>query len=296
MQRKIGILMGGLSSEREVSINTGSAVMKACKQLDYNVLVFQFKRNYKKFKSQMQDCDIIFNALHGGIGENGEVQNWMEKNNIKFTGSDSSSSSICMDKDKTKKILDREKIKTPSWEILNSTNEKTNIDLPLIVKPNDEGSTFGLRKVTKESDLISAINNARGNGKKVLVEEFIQGRELTVTILDNKAYPIIEIKPVNLLYDYECKYSKGMAKFICPAILDFDMEKRIKSDTEKIFKILGCSVYGRADYILDKNNKHYFLEMNTLPGMTTTSLVPKSVAKVGLSFNQLIEKIIKLSL
>ena len=111
MQRKIGILMGGLSSEREVSINTGSAVIKACKQLDYNVLVLQFKKNYKKFKSQMQDCDIIFNALHGGIGENGEVQNWMEKNNIKFTGSDSSSSSVCMDKAKTKKILNREKYK-----------------------------------------------------------------------------------------------------------------------------------------------------------------------------------------
>ena len=296
MQRKIGILMGGLSSEREVSIKTGSAVIKACEQLDYNVLVLQFEKNYKKFKSQMQDCDIIFNALHGGIGENGEVQNWMEKNNIKFTGSDSSSSSICMDKAKTKKILNSENIRTPSWEILKSTDDKTNIDLPLIVKPNDEGSTYGLRKVTKESELISAIHNAHGNGKKVLVEEFIQGRELTVTILDNKAYPIIEIKPVNLLYDYECKYSKGMAKFICPAILDFDIEKRIKSDTEKIFKILGCSVYGRADYILDKNNKHYFLEMNTLPGMTKTSLVPKSVAKVGLSFNELIERIIKLSL
>ena len=201
-----------------------------------------------------------------------------------------------MDKAKTKKILNSENIRTPSWEILKSTDDKTNIDLPLIVKPNDEGSTYGLRKVTKESDLISAIHNAHGNGKKVLVEEFIQGRELTVTILDNKAYPIIEIKPVNLLYDYECKYSKGMAKFICPAILDFEIEKRIKSDTEKIFKILGCSVYGRADYILDKNNKHYFLEMNTLPGMTKTSLVPKSVAKVGLSFNELIERIIKLSL
>ena len=194
MQRKIGILMGGLSSEREVSMKTGSAVIKACKQLDYNVIVFQFKKNYKKFKFQMQDCDIIFNALHGGIGENGEVQKWMEKNNIKFTGSDSSSSSICMDKAKTKKILIREEIRTPSWEILKSTDNKTNIDLPLIVKPNNEGSTYGLRKVTTKSELISAIHNARGDGNKVLVEEFIHGRELTVTILDNKAYPIIEIK------------------------------------------------------------------------------------------------------
>ncbi len=295
MQRKIGILMGGLSSEREVSIKTGSAVIKACKQLDYNVIVFQFKKNYKKFKFQMQDCDIIFNALHGGIGENGEVQKWMEKNNIKFTGSDSSSSSVCMDKAKTKKILIRKEIRIPSWEILKSTDNKTNIDLPLIVKPNNEGSTYGLRKVTTKSELISAIDNARGDGNKVLVEEFIKGRELTVTILDNKAYPIIEIKPANSLYDYECKYSKGMAKFICPAILDSEIERRIKSDTEKIFGILGCSVYARADYILDKNNNYYFLEMNTLPGMTKTSLVPKSVAKVGMSFNELIKNIIKLS-
>ena len=113
--------------------------------------------------------------------------------------------------------------------------------------------------------------------------------------MDNKAYPIIEIKPANSLYDYECKYSKGMAKFICPAILDSETERRIKSDTEKIFGILGCSVYARADYILDKNNNYYFLEMNTLPGMTKTSLVPKSVAKVGMSFNELIKNIIKLS-
>lgn len=296
MQRKVGILTGGSSSEREVSINTGIAVAKACEQLEYNVLVLDFKKNYKKFKSQMQNCDIIFNALHGGAGENGEVQNWMEKNNIKFTGSNSLASSLCMDKAKTKKVLNEKKIKTPHWKVLKSINDKITLNFPLIVKPNDEGSTFGLTKVDKKSEFIPAFQDAYGNGKQVLVEEFIEGRELTVTILDNQAYPIIEIKPINLLYDYDCKYSKGMAKFICPAILDSDVEKRIKKDTEKIFKILGCSVYGRADYILDKNNKHYFLEMNTLPGMTETSLVPKSIATAGLSFNELIKIIITLSL
>ncbi len=296
MPMKIGILMGGESKERNVSLKTGTAVLKACKDLGYDVVELNFFHNYKKFKILMKSCDIIFNALHGGIGENGEIQKWMFDNDIKFTGSNADSSSTCMDKSKSKTIVGRNNFKTPTWYTLINEDEKFNIELPVVVKPNNEGSTFGLTIVKKISDLNKAIKFAFKDNNSIIIEKYIKGRELTVTILDNKSYPIIEIVPSHNIYDYECKYTEGLTKYICPAKIDIDLENNIKNDTEKIFSLLGCKAYARADFILDEKGDYYFLEMNTLPGMTGTSLVPKAVKANGMTFESLIKNIIELSL
>ena len=296
MPMKVGILMGGFSKERAVSLNTGIAVKRACKKLDYEIIELKFHNNYKRLKKKMKSCDIIFNALHGGIGENGEIQKWMDKNDIKYTGSNAKSSAICMDKAKSKMIVNRNKIKTPKWDIIKTKDDKINFDIPLVVKPNNEGSTFGLTIVEKLSKLEKAIEKAFNDNNKVLIEKYIHGRELTVTALNKKAYPIIEIQPSHKMYDYECKYIDGLTNYICPADINSTLENNIKKDTEKIFELLGCEVYGRADYILDNKGNYYFLEMNTLPGMTSTSLVPKSVKSVGMTFEILIKNIIEISI
>ena len=201
-----------------------------------------------------------------------------------------------MDKAKSKEIARRLGIRTPDWELLTSSRVKPSLSLPFVVKPNDQGSTVGLSVVREISQIEPAIQEAFNHGHTALIETYIHGRELTVTILDNKGYPIVEIKPSHELYDYECKYTPGLSHYVCPAEIPDELAKNIQKDTEMIFRELDCSVYGRADYLLDENGQYYFLEVNTLPGMTATSLVPKSVNATGMSFEKLIKSIIELSL
>ena len=296
MPLKIGILMGGLSEEREISLMTGQAVTDSCNRVGYIVSEFSFRSNYYRLLKGLKSQDIIFNALHGGIGENGKIQSWMNENGIKNTGSGAESSALCMDKNKSKIIAKDNNIPTPNWEMLDSKNHLPALAMPYVIKPNDQGSTVGLTMVYNESEIKSAIQKAFTYSNSVMAEEYIQGNELTVTVLSDKAYPIIEIKPSHELYDYECKYIPGMSRYICPAALPIDLTKTIQKDTEKIFQKLGCGVYARADYILNNKQEYYFLEMNTLPGMTSTSLVPKSVNVAGMSFDELVKNIIEISL
>lgn len=296
MSMKVGILMGGPSDERKVSLATGSAVFDACVSLGYAATAISFNKNYKAHLKTMKQQDIIFNALHGGIGENGKIQSWMEKNNIKYTGSGPTASALCMDKAKSKKIALKSGIKTPKWEIICKNNENIALETPFVVKPNDQGSTFGLSIVHQKKDTQSALEKAFSFGRIVIIEEYVKGRELTVPIIDNNSYPILEIKPANEIYDYKCKYTPGMCEYVCPAELDSSVEEILQKSTEHLFRNLGCQVYARADYILDENGTVNFLEMNTLPGMTATSLVPKSAIANNLSFKRLIDKIISLSI
>ena len=293
---KVGVLMGGPSEERDVSLTSGKAVLDACKKLGYDATAFKFKNNYKGLKNALKTKNIIFNALHGGIGENGKIQEWLYSNGIRYTGSDAISSALCMKKANTKSIVRSLGIKTPDWELLENIKDKPTLDFPFVVKPNNQGSTVGLNIVFNDSKIHSAIKEAFKYSNQIMVEKYIDGRELTVPILGSKAYPIVEIEPSNAFYDYDCKYTPGMSKYICPAELDLQLTNAIQRDTELVFNELGCGVYGRADYLIDSSGDHYFLEMNTLPGMTSTSLFPKSVNVGGLSFENLIEKIIELSL
>ena len=295
MSLKIGVLMGGASSERAVSINTGNAVISACNDLSYLTTKFIFKNNYEKLLDEFKKHDIIFNALHGGIGENGNIQSWLDKHQIRYTGSGPKSSKLCMDKAKSKKIAKVIGVKTADWELVNNPNTIPNLELPYVVKPNEQGSTFGISVVHNEREIRPAIKRALKYDFNVIVEKYIEGKELTLPIVGKKALPIIEIIPSHDFYDYECKYSEGLSHYECPANLNEIAAIKLKESTELLFKELGCNIYARADYIMDKEGVPYFLEMNTLPGMTSTSLLPKSALADGISFNQLIKNIIELS-
>ncbi len=295
MSLKIGVLMGGASSERSVSIKSGNAVISACNDLSYLTTKFIFENNYEKLLDELKKHDIIFNALHGGIGENGNIQSWLDKNQIKYTGSGPKSSKLCMNKAKSKKLARFIGVQTPDWELVNNPNALPNLDLPYVIKPNEEGSTFGISIVHNEREIRPAIERALKYDVTVMVEKYIEGKELTLPIVGEKALPIIEIIPSHDFYDYECKYSEGLSDYICPADLNKITAIKLKESTELLFKELGCNIYARADYIMDKEGVPYFLEMNTLPGMTSTSLLPKSALEDGISFNQLIKNIIELS-
>ena len=288
--------MGGPSEEREVSLSTGRAVMDACQSIGYDSTIITFDQDYKSCIDNMKEQDIIFNALHGGIGENGKIQAWMDNNHIKYTGSGSYSSALCMDKAKSKIIAKQNGVRTAKWQLIHDKDDPISIEMPFVLKPNQQGSTFGLSIVFDKAEFLPAIDKAFQFGHEVIVEEYIKGRELTIPIIGNEAYPVLEIKPSHDLYDYECKYTPGMSEYICPANLEDNTRSRIQKDTELLFNHFGCNVYARADFILDHNEVPFFLEMNTLPGMTSTSLVPKSANANGVSFEELIRTIIMLSI
>lgn len=293
---KIAVILGGESFERDISIKTGKAVVEACKENNYDVQTIMIDRNYKDTLHLLKRVDIVFNALHGTFGEDGIVQKWLEENNIKFTGSDSLSSALCMDKIQCKKILKKNDFLTPNWiEFIEGIDIPKSF-LPCIVKPNAQGSTFGLNYVDSAQDLKQAILISQKFDKQILIEQYISGREITVGILGKTPLPIVEIYPKNKIYDYKCKYTYGMSKYDCPAKIDDKLSKKIMSDSMKIFNLLGCKDYSRIDFIIDNNDNHYFLEINTLPGMTSTSLLPIAAKAHGMSFSALVKKIIELGL
>ena len=298
---KVSVLMGGTSAERGVSLKTGKAVISACLELGHETKPVDFKGSYSSILNDLKYSDVVFNALHGTIGEDGTIQSWLDENNINYTGSGSKSSRLCMNKNKSKKIVSKNNLLTPGWVAIDNNDLKIaseitkSIDFPCIVKPNAQGSTFGLSIVNGGNELMEAIKLAGKYDDTSLIEEYIIGREITVGILGGKALPIVEIIPDHQLYDYECKYSPGMSQYICPAEIDFNKEKQIKEDSERIFNLLGCSGYGRLDFLLDKNGRYFFLEINTLPGMTSTSLLPIAAGKSGKSFSELVDIILKLS-
>ena len=296
---RIGVLMGGDSSERDVSLNSGKAIVNACKSLNHEVLEFDPKEGFDSLSVEIKKVDLVYNALHGGDGENGVISSKLNNLGVKYTGSDKEASAICINKNTSKKIIKRENYFTPDWVMLNlddNTPDISNLSFPLVVKPNSEGSTIGLSIIQDESKLIEAIQLARVYDDNILIESFIKGREITVGIIAGKSYPIIEIIPSHDLYDYECKYTKGMTDYICPADLEQKISKKIQKIALEIHKLLKCRHYSRVDFRLDKNNKPWFLEINTHPGMTETSLLPKSAASAGVDFNSLINKIIKQAL
>jgi D-alanine-D-alanine ligase len=257
-----------------------------------------------------ENTDLAFLGVHGKFGEDGKIQTLLELRGIKYTGSDVFSSALAMDKDVSKLILNSAGILTPQSLLLSRESKLNDIRLidrkiadsigyPCVIKPNDEGSTVGLSIVqpdVEDIQLENAVKLAFNYSDRVLVERYIKGRELTVPVIGDDAFPVIEIKPKGGFYDYEHKYTKGMTEYFCPADIPESIEKKAKEDALKAHRALGCSVYSRVDFILDENNGLYCLEVNTLPGMTETSLVPKSAAANGMSFTQLIERLIDLSL
>ena len=292
---KIGLLVGGDSPERDVSLSSGKAIHKALELLGNNVIVLDTFNGIRSLESKILNVDLIFNGLHGGDGENGNVATYLESLNIPFTGSDQDSSKICMDKDLSKKLVSDKGIGTPNWiasSSLPSESQLESLGLPIIVKPNDQGSTIGLSLVKDKIEIDSAFKIASNFADSVMFESFILGKEITVPIIGSNSYSIVEIVPKKNLYDYECKYTAGMSEYFCPADIDDNLSNKIKNIALRIHNLLRCRHYSRVDFLLDKNNKIWFLEINTLPGMTKTSLLPKSLSADGFSFNDVIQMII----
>lgn len=325
---KVILLAGGASPEREISLRSAKSIYKALIELNHEVWCVDpalgknqtetieefFNPEFNKEKISVKNyletftldvfkqVDIVFIILHGKWGEDGTVQSILDLMKVKYTGSGVLGSAIGIDKYISKMIVRNFGVSTPKGIILNKKEKiswekiKSEIGLPCIFKPNDQGSTIGFSMVNNEGDLEKAFSEAIKYSDTILIEEYIQGREITVSILGDEALPIVEVKPKHQLYDYECKYTKGMTEYFCPANIDFDLTNLIEEKALIAFNACKCEVFGRVDFILDRNNVPYFLEINTLPGMTDLSLVPMAARAAGISFNELVQKIIDLSL
>ena len=290
--KKIAVLMGGPGEEKDVSLKSGQAIKKALNHNGYDVTSIILDTKLEKLVKELLSVDLVFLGLHGNIGENGTIQGFLDALGIIYTGSGPLSSAICMDKNISKILAKNNGIMTPKWKLCNTVIDDAEMNYPFIVKPNGQGSTVGLRIVHNESELKPALEYAFNYDNSVLVEEYIEGRELTVMLIDGKAQPVCEIIPSHGFYDYECKYTAGMSKYICPAEIDDNISNYVKKISENLFDLLKCENYSRADFRMDDQNKFWFLEMNTLPGMTDTSLAPMSALAAGISFNELIDKIV----
>lgn len=301
--KRIVIVEGGFSNEREVSLNSANEIYKALQNANCECIkidpcnfptVEDFLQAIRQYKA-----DIVFNGLHGGDGENGNMQALFELAKLPFTGSGSLACKIAMDKYLNKLIAKDIGIKTPKAIIVEKASSLTNINLdfppPYIVKPNNGGSSLGISKVEDAKDLPSALKDAFKHDDKVLIEEFIPGKELTVTILGDKTYPVIEVRPKKGWYDYQNKYTKGSTEYICPAEIPQDKSSKVQLMAYNLFKRISGKVYGRVDFRYDGKD-FYFLEINTLPGMTSLSLTPMAVKAKGINFETLLLNIIDLSL
>ncbi|MEW6014947.1 MAG: D-alanine--D-alanine ligase [Candidatus Zixiibacteriota bacterium] len=248
---------------------------------------------------EYRQIDIVFLALHGGAGEDGTIQALLDLAQKKYTGSGQLASAIAMNKAFAKKLLKQEKIPTPPWLLLKALPGddfaphlkaiKSKFSLPIIVKPNNSGSTVGLTLVKKPEEIVVALKKAAEVSSEILIEKYIRGREITCSILNGKPLPLVEIIPSHELYDYQCKYTKGKSQYICPAKLPARLAARIQKLAARAYEIIGCSCLARADFILSRRNQPYFLEVNTLPGMTELSLAPMAARQAGISFEELVD-------
>ena len=246
-------------------------------------------------------ADIVFLALHGQSGEDGRVQAAFDLLGIKYTGSGHLGSAIAMAKDLTKRMVAPLGILTPEWEVYDCDGLDIgavcdNTELPCVVKPDDSGSSIGVSIANTKDELRAAIKSASAQSRRVVVERYIKGREIQVGILGKKALPSIEIHPLIGFYDYKNKYQPGAAEEICPSPIPEEAEARVCEAALKVFEALGLAAYSRADFIYDDEGRFWFLEINTLPGMTPTSLVPQEAAAVGIGYAELCQRIINESM
>ena len=263
--------------------------------MGYTTVQLILDGNIKNLIQELGKVDFVFIALHGGKGENGVIQGLLDSLSIPYNGSGVFASSLGMEKSIAKQLVRSYGIQTPNWKTFRCIDESDKYnpkEFPVVVKPSADGSTLGISFVQNKEEMVDAFKLAYQYDGNIMVENYISGRELTVTIIGQQVFPIVEIIPKHKFYDYECKYESGMSNYICPAELSKELTDKIQNIALEIFNILKCSGYARADFILDKDSNPWFLEINTLPGMTATSLVPKSAQAAGISFKNLIKLII----
>jgi len=296
--KKIGILMGGWSPEREISLRTGRAVEKVLGEAGYKVLAFDlqpFSLTETMQKIVKKGIEVIFLALHGPGGEDGCIQGLLELMEIPYTGSGVLASALAMNKHLSKKIFASQGILTPRCQLFSfqDRNRKIFLPLPVVVKPNGQGSALGVSIAEQPEEIEKALNLAFKYDQWVLVEEYIAGKEISVAILEGNPLPVIEIVPKTRFYDYEAKYSSGMSDHIIPARLPEEQQHQAQEIARAAFHSLGCEGVARVDLIVAPGGEIYVLEINTIPGMTETSLLPEAARAAGISFLNLVEKLLE---
>ncbi len=289
----IAVLMGGYSTEREISLMSGKAVYKAL--LKNNVECFPFDLTEDNLdKLWIKEFDKAFIVLHGRGGEDGYIQSLLDKRKIPFTGSGVEASNLCMNKAHTKDVWLKHELPLSPSIVATQGKPIDPIDFPLpwAVKPTMEGSSIGITKVENKNELDTALELAWQYNNEALIEHWIEGDEYTVAILGNQALPSIKIISDHDFYDYDSKYFSNKTEYLCPSDLSEQQEKNIRTIAMKAFNLTGASDWGRVDFILDKNKNPYLLEINTVPGMTSHSLVPMAAKAAGMNFEQLVLKIL----
>lgn len=298
---KIGILMGGLSPEREVSLRSGKAVYQALQRAGYRVKAIDINTsNPDEIKKIIKkaEIEVAFVALHGGEGEDGTVQSILESMDLPYTGSGPEACKLAMDKVKSRRIFENEGIPVPEWYVYQSGEviENNGLNFPVVVKPSNQGSSIGLNIVESESQLKRAVEEASEWGNEIILEKYLTGTEITVGILGEQALPVVQIEPANKFYDYQAKYEPDMCHYYVPAPLPADIYQQTQKLGLACHQALGCRAFSRVDMIYTNDGKITVLELNTIPGLTSTSLLPKAARAAGLSFEELCEQIIRYSL
>ena len=297
LPRKVAVLMGGPGSERDVSLATARGVSKALRSFGIEVVEVDVRDENFQLPGGV---DVAFNCIHGTFGEDGQIQKILEDRGVSYTGDGVEESRIAFDKILSKEKFLERGVVTPESEVIDA-GQRPKMTVPLVVKPARQGSTVGIVIVKDENELNSALEEAGKFDRKLLIEKFVSGRELTIGILGDQALPILEIIPKGGFYDFNTKYpflnpqAGASAVHVCPAKIDNALTKKIRELALAAFRSLGLVVYGRVDVLLSDKGEPFVLEVNTIPGMTEASLLPEAAAAAGSSYPDLCLRIIELS-
>lgn len=287
--RRVAVLMGGPSEERDVSLRSGAAVADGLRLAGYDVAEVDVKGHSVELPDGVE---AVFIALHGEFGEDGGVQAVLDEMGIAYTGSGAESSRRAMDKILTKQAFVKNGVPTPEYEVIRRGDSRL-LDLPVVVKPACQGSSIGVHLVFSESDWQESLDDAFGHGEELLVEKFVAGRELTVGVVGGQALPVIEIVVADGWYGYDAKYTTGRTEYLVPADIGEGLTRKAQSLALQAFAALGCGGFGRVDFILDDVGGLWTLELNSIPGFTQTSLLPKAAACAGIDFAELCDRIMQ---
>ena len=291
---KIGVLFGGESAEREISLRSGNAVLVALQKLGADVVGVDVRFNDELF-TQLRTLDFAFIALHGRGGEDGVIQGLLEMMGIPYTGSGVAASALGMDKLRTKWLWQGAGLPTPEFFAVSSVEQCAGLVEQLggavMVKPSHEGSSIGMSRATTQAELEKAFALAQSHDSEILVERWIEGQEFTCAVLNGTALPVIRLKTPNVFYDYEAKYQAKTTEYLIPCGLTAEQEAQLQALSVRAFDAVGCKVWGRVDAMMDTQGRFWLLEVNTVPGMTDHSLVPMAARAAGQTFEQLVESI-----
>lgn len=301
MKARVAVVMGGPSTEREVSIASGRGVVAALERLEYDARTLDFDENFVAALRALEP-DVVFNALHGPGGEDGTIQGVLDWMRVPYTGSDLRSCAIAMDKHLTKKLLSAEGLPTAAWDTFDFDGGTLpllpgSLNLPLVVKPRNEGSSTGISIVRTHEEWSKAMIDLSESRSNILAEEFIEGREFGCGVLFEAALPIVEIVPQGReFYDYEAKYRAGGSRHVVPAHVDDDLAHRLQMLALSTHRMLGLRDYSRTDFIVSPTGRPYILEINALPGFTPTSLFPEVAAAAGIGYDALVDRLVRAAL